>query len=169
MNYIKQLEPSDLFNLDLINLDKFSESFHFDYYLFYLLNHSEDCFCIFKDNKPVGYILSKLERKNNINSNHLSAISIAPAFRRFHFGSALMNIFENNGNFYFCKFADLFVRKNNISAINFYTKLGYNVYRVVKKYYNDEEDAYDMRKSLMHDKEKEFSKRGCDIHCNDLD
>lgn len=39
---------------------------------------------------------------------------------------------------------DLFVRKSNTAAINFYKSLGYIVYRTVLDYYSGEpdEDAY---------------------------
>jgi N-terminal acetyltransferase B complex catalytic subunit len=58
---------------------------------------------------------------------------------------------------------DLFVRKSNGRAIGFYEKNGYSVFRVVKDYYGDNvsdptaagEDAYDMRKSLKRDVDRE--------------
>lgn len=36
-----------------------------------------------------------------------------------------------------------------------YEKLGYAIYRRVKGYYSGEEDAYDMRKSMPRDENKE--------------
>ena len=53
-----------------------------------------------------------------------------------------------------CYYVDLFVRVSNKMAISFYKKLGYIVYRTVRKYYSGEEDAYDMRKALSIDKHK---------------
>jgi N-terminal acetyltransferase B complex catalytic subunit len=46
---------------------------------------------------------------------------------------------------------DLFVRRTNEIAKELYRKMGYSVYRVVKDYYNDGEDALDMRKSCSRD------------------
>jgi N-terminal acetyltransferase B complex catalytic subunit len=46
---------------------------------------------------------------------------------------------------------DLFVRRSNEIAKELYRKMGYSVYRVVKDYYNDGEDALDMRKSCSRD------------------
>lgn len=48
-------------------------------------------------------------------------------------------------------FVDLFVRASNEIAKELYRKMGYSVYRRVVDYYNDGEDALDMRKPLSRD------------------
>ena len=54
-------------------------------------------------------------------------------------------------------FVDLFVRASNTLAIKMYEKFGYSTYRRVLGYYSGElpEDAFDMRKALPRDVEKE--------------
>ena len=52
-------------------------------------------------------------------------------------------------------FVDLFVRAENISAQELYKKMGYSVYRRVVGYYNDDADAFDMRKPLTRDKKRQ--------------
>lgn len=47
------------------------------------------------------------------------------------------------------------MRASNEIAKELYRKMGYSVYRVVKAYYNDGEDALDMRKSCSRDKNRE--------------
>jgi N-terminal acetyltransferase B complex catalytic subunit len=49
---------------------------------------------------------------------------------------------------------DLFVRVGNAPALELYAKMGYSVYRRVRGYYNDDEDAFDMRKPLGRDTER---------------
>ena len=172
MYRINLLMPGTLFKLDFINLDRFSESFTLDYYLYYLKTYTEDCYCISDmSDMPIGYVLSKLECQDksvSIFNNHLSAISVAPNYRRYKIGSILMNILEDNGNLYNCKFVDLFVRISNKTGIAFYKNRGFIEYRRIYGYYNDEEDAIDMRKSLKHDKEGFFTMEGKDIQANDL-
>lgn len=51
-------------------------------------------------------------------------------------------------------FVDLYVRVGNTVAQDLYKKMGYSVYRKVVGYYNDDTDAYDMRKSLSRDKDR---------------
>jgi N-terminal acetyltransferase B complex catalytic subunit len=72
-----------------------------------------------------------------------------------------MNILEEvSTNIYDAYFVDLFVRKSNKIAIAMYEKFGYVVYRRVLNYYSGsaltrDEDAFDMRKALPRDKNKE--------------
>lgn len=47
------------------------------------------------------------------------------------------------------------MRASNEIAKELYRKMGYSVYRKVVGYYQDDEDALDMRKPLSRDKERE--------------
>ena len=88
---------------------------------------------------------------------HVTAVTVAPEFRRQGLAKSLMDFLEeitikrHDGYF-----VDLFVRPSNKVAITMYERLGYLVYRSVIKYYSGDpvEDAYDMRKSMPKDKEK---------------
>lgn len=46
------------------------------------------------------------------------------------------------------------MRESNEVAKELYRKMGYSVYRKVKEYYNDGEDALDMRMPLSRDADK---------------
>lgn len=86
---------------------------------------------------------------------HVTAVSVAPEFRRIGLADRLMHILEEGSEkIYDGYFVDLFVRKSNTLAINMYTKFGYSVYRTVIGYYSGDEDALDMRKALPRDVEK---------------
>ncbi|KAF9761830.1 N-alpha-acetyltransferase 20 [Nosema granulosis] len=178
MYKIFPLLPEDLFSMDITNLDSLTENFELEYYLYYLLNHTEDCFCISTSNRSVfnsmhikdvhGYVLGKLEEKENICA-HLSALSISPNSRRLGYGRYLMKILEDNGDHYGAWFSDLFVRQGNMNAIRFYRSLGYDVYRKVLFYYsNPVENAYEMRKSLEMDPLKTSMISQPDIHADSL-
>ena len=62
---------------------------------------------------------------------HVTALSVAPNFRRLQLGGVLMNrleqVTDNKKGF----FVDLFVRKSNEVAVSMYTKLGYEIYRLL--------------------------------------
>ncbi|KFU84678.1 N-alpha-acetyltransferase 20, partial [Chaetura pelagica] len=99
---------------------------------------------------------------------HVTALSVAPEFRRLGLAAKLMELLEEisekKGGF----FVDLFVRVSNQVAVNMYKQLGYSVYRTVLEYYSassgePDEDAYgkylfclklNMRKALSRDTEK---------------
>ncbi|KAF1418830.1 N-alpha-acetyltransferase 20, partial [Spheniscus humboldti] len=78
---------------------------------------------------------------------HVTALSVAPEFRRLGFTAKLMellkDISEKKGGF----FIDLFVRVSNQVAVNMYKQLGYSAYRTVLEYYSassgePDEDAH---------------------------
>ncbi|XP_059561405.1 N-alpha-acetyltransferase 20 isoform X1 [Myotis daubentonii] len=109
----------------------------------------------------MGYIMGKAEGSVAREEwhGHVTALSVAPEFRRLGLAAKLMELLEEiserKGGF----FVDLFVRVSNQVAVNMYKQLGYSVYRTVIEYYSasngePDEDAYDMRKALSRDTEK---------------
>ncbi|XP_061901196.1 N-alpha-acetyltransferase 20 isoform X3 [Entelurus aequoreus] len=97
----------------------------------------------------MGYIMGKAEGSVAREEwhGHVTALSVAPEFRRLGLAAKLMEmleeISERKGGF----FVDLFVRVSNQVAVNMYKRLGYSVYRTVIEYYSasngePDEDAY---------------------------
>jgi N-terminal acetyltransferase B complex catalytic subunit len=82
-------------------------------------------------------------------------LTVAPSARRLGHATALSSALERSSDAADAWFVDLFVRASNEIAKELYRKMGYSVYRVVKEYYNDGEDALDMRKSCSRDKNRE--------------
>lgn len=142
-----------LFNFYLPNLDYKTESFSFQYYLYYFLNHSQDCFLVNNlNNEVIGYMIGKHEGLNENFHTHITALSVAPTYRKLGVANKLIKYLEFNGNKNDAYFVDLFVRKTNQNAIMFYLGHKYIVYRTILDYYlNPSEDAYDMRKKLLKD------------------
>jgi N-terminal acetyltransferase B complex catalytic subunit len=109
----------------------------------------------------MGYIMGKAEGRGVDWHGHVTAVSVAPEYRRLGVARLLMDKLEQVSNHvYKAYFVDLFVRKGNRLAIHMYENLGYVVYRRVTEYYQKwshgpEEDAYDMRKSLSRDTDKQ--------------
>lgn len=157
MYFVDHFSPKHLLNLHSINLDYKTESFTFDYYLNYLFCHNTDCFMIHNSDNNMAYLIGKHENKNKILSGHVSALTVAPSFRRWGLGNILMQLLETNGNNRKAFFIDLFVRKSNKQAIGFYKKNGYILYREIKDYYiKPVENALDMRKGLKMDVDRMF-------------
>ncbi len=106
-------------------------------------------------------VLGKAEGTEKLWHGHVTAVTVAPEYRRLGLAATLMNILEDvSTNIYDAYFVDLFVRKSNKIAIAMYEKFGYVVYRRVLNYYTGsaltrDEDAFDMRKALPRDKDKE--------------
>jgi len=99
----------------------------------------------------MGYVIGKAEGDGTLWHGHVSALTVAPEYRRLGLAKTLMDYFEDVCvNTYNAYFVDLFVRKSNHLAISMYEKFGYTTYRRVLGYYSGElpEDALDMRKAL---------------------
>lgn len=106
-------------------------------------------------------VLGKAEGKGESWHGHVTAVTVAPDFRRIGLANRLMDFLESVSEkmyverpyrcavtYFWCLhsyngyFVDLFVRVSNKTAIGMYKKLGYIVYRQVREYYSGEEDAY---------------------------
>jgi N-terminal acetyltransferase B complex catalytic subunit len=98
-------------------------------------------------------VMGKAEGRGKNWHGHVSAVTVAPQYRRQGLAAALMDSLEeitrevHNGYF-----VDLFVRVSNVVAIGMYEKFGYTSYRRVIGYYG-EEDGLDMRKAMPRDSE----------------
>lgn len=99
--------------------------------------------------------MGKAEGHNESWHGHVTALTVSPDYRRLGLAATLMKFLEDVSEKKRCYFVDLFVRVSNTIAINMYEVLGYIVYRTVLEYYSGDEDAYDMRKALKMDVEKQ--------------
>lgn len=111
----------------------------------------------------MGYVIGKVEGVGHEWHGHVTAITVAPEYRRLHLGKNMMDLLERiSDEVYHGFFVDLYVRLSNDKAIDMYERLGYSVYRRVRQYYSgsagpgntEDEDAYDMRKPLSRDVNK---------------
>jgi hypothetical protein len=97
-------------------------------------------------------VLGKAEGAAHDFHGHVTALTVAPEYRRLSLARILMNFLETaSDDVYGGLFVDLYVRCTNSIAIDLYEGLGYSVYRRVREYYGsfgrgpggkDEEDAF---------------------------
>ncbi|KAF2655035.1 N-acetyltransferase [Lophiostoma macrostomum CBS 122681] len=170
MSTIRPMRPKHLFHISSTNLDALTETYNIGFYLEYLTKWPELCHVIEGiDGNIEGYILGKLESSpyppptspydpdTNPDPNylpwhgHITALTVAPAARRLGHATRLSEALEKASDANSAWFVDLFVRASNDIAIDLYRKMGYSVFRRVANYYNDDEDAFDMRKPLTRD------------------
>mmetsp|Transcript_10610 Transcript_10610/g.12182 ORF Transcript_10610/g.12182 Transcript_10610/m.12182 type:complete len:173 (-) Transcript_10610:907-1425(-) len=146
----------DLFRFNNVNLDRLTETYYMGFYLDYLAKWPDYMLTQeAPDGQIMAYIMGKAEGKEEKWHGHVTAVTVAPEYRRLGLATTLMDYLEEvSTKVYDGYFVDLYVRESNKLAINFYKKLGYSIYRQVIGYYNNNEDAYDMRKSLPRDVDK---------------
>ncbi|OTB11675.1 hypothetical protein K445DRAFT_370114 [Daldinia sp. EC12] len=170
MASFRRFRPDDLDKFSKCNLDPLTETYDLSFYLQYFAKWPS-LFQVAEDpsGNIIGYIMGKLESSPDYFQYskhylpwhaHITALTVAPEARRLGIGKILTENLEVAAEAGDAWFVDLFVRKSNTRAINFYESMGYSVYRVVKDYYGDNvndptahgEDAYDMRKPMSRDK-----------------
>ena len=78
------------------------------------------------------------EKEDNSKKNwhgHVTAVTVAPYFRKQGLARAFMNFLEKvSEDVHDAYYVDLFVRSSNAVAIGMYHKLGYYLYQTVDQY-----------------------------------
>ncbi|PPQ66650.1 hypothetical protein CVT26_009404 [Gymnopilus dilepis] len=175
MSILRPFKASDMFKFNNINLDVWTETYGIGFYLSYLSRWPDLC-CVQEapSGRMMGYVLGKAEGTGPEWHGHVTAITVAPEYRRLSLARKMMSLLETvSEEVYQGYFVDLYVRCANVVAIEMYEKMGYSVYRRVREYYGnlgigkggkDEEDAFDMRKPLPRDvNRKSIRPNGRDI------
>jgi N-terminal acetyltransferase B complex catalytic subunit len=80
--------------------------------------------------------MGKAEGRDEQWHGHVTAVSVAPEFRRCGLAAVFMDGLERISEAKRCYFVDLFVRVSNETACRMYRQLGYIVYRRIIDYYS---------------------------------
>ncbi|KAG6860104.1 hypothetical protein C0995_015715 [Termitomyces sp. Mi166 len=162
MSVLRPFKATDMFKFNNINLDIWTETYGIGFYLNYLSRWPDLCSVQeAPGGRMMGYVIGKAEGSNSEWHGHVTAITVAPEYRRLGLARKMMGLLEMvSDEIYKGFFVDLYVRCANSVAIDMYEGMGYSVYRRVREYYGniglgkggrDEEDAFDMRKPLSRD------------------
>ncbi|TCD63566.1 N-terminal acetyltransferase [Steccherinum ochraceum] len=162
MSVLRPFRATDAFKFNNVNLDIWTETYGISFYLSYLSRWPDLCCTQEAPNgRMMGYVIGKAEGRETDHHGHVTALTVAPEYRRLSLARKMMGLLEHvSDHSYRGYFVDLYVRCTNVVAIGMYEELGYSVYRRVREYYGslglgrsgkDEEDAFDMRKPLSKD------------------
>jgi len=164
MTTLREATMNDLLKFNNVNLDVLTETYNMQFYYHYMSRWPEAFVVAEGPNSNdggsgaiMGYVLGKAEGDDKLWHGHVSAVTVAPSYRRLGLAKTLMDDFESLCiHTYKAYFVDLFVREANSVAQEMYKKFGYSIYRRVLEYYSGDspEDAFDMRKALPRDKDK---------------
>ena len=108
-------------------------------------------FVVEEDDKIVGYVMAFLDKDSKKKIiGHIMSIGILKDYRRRGYGRKLLELAENDLKERFkIKCITLHVRKKNKAAYKLYCKMHYGRIKKVKDYYEDNEDAYLMKKVFV--------------------
>jgi ribosomal-protein-alanine N-acetyltransferase len=98
------------------------------------------------DGDTAGFIVAEA---GNRGSGHIITIDVIAAVRRFGVGSMLLKAAEDRIEIAECHSVELETAVDNISALSFYKRHGYNVIRTFPRYYANGVDALVLQKELQ--------------------
>ncbi|CAM1311379.1 NAA20 (predicted) [Pycnogonum litorale] len=157
MTTLRPFTCEDIFRFNHVNLDILTETYGLSFYMQYLA-HWPEYFEVAESpsGEIMGYIMAKAEGPGENWHGHVTALSVAPEFRRLGLAGQLMAGLKAMSEKKRAYFVDLFVRVSNNVAVEMYKQLGYSVYCRVLDYYSGDPDgdAFDMRKALSRDVHK---------------
>ena len=149
MTTLRPFSMCDILKFNNINLDFFTETYNVGFYGRYLAKWPDCCkVAESSSGKMQGYVIGKVEgdKEDLLKKNwhgHVSAVTVAPEFRRQGLASSLMKLLEDVTDLkHTGYFVDLFVNVNNTVAIVMYERMGYSLYRRIRNYYSGIADAY---------------------------
>jgi ribosomal-protein-alanine N-acetyltransferase len=97
-------------------------------------------------NVPVaGFIIGEADRANG----HIITIDVIAPARRAGVGSLLLRAAEDRLRHANCKSVELETAVDNVSALQFYKRHGYNVIKTFPRYYSNGVDALVLQKDLV--------------------
>jgi len=120
-------------------------------------NYSPSLFNYFYETFPQGFIVAEkhykvvgfiLGLKTNLKNARILMLSVSEAQRRQNIGSELLKQFLMKAAQQNIENIELEVRTDNIKAIKFYEKHGFKIIYKLPKFYQNEEDAYVMKKTI---------------------
>ena len=119
MTSFRPFSSRDLLKYNLVNTDALTETYGLSFYLSYLA-HWPEYFVASEtvDGELSGYIMGKSEGEGCLFHGHVTAVTVAPPFRRQKIANKLMEKLERvTEDFHDAYFVDLFVRASNENAI----------------------------------------------------
>ena len=115
MTTTRRLTCSDLLRFNNVNLDVLTETYHPPFYLEYLAKWPE-YFAVQESSSGdiMGYVMGKVEGKGKDWHGHVTAVTVAPEYRRLGLAGKMMNFLEQvSEEIYNAYFVDLYVRASN--------------------------------------------------------
>jgi len=111
---------------------------------YFLALSSAECLLAVEEDDIAGFVLSELEGP----VAHIITLDVAEAYRRSGVGSLLLNSAENSLVARGVRTVFLETAVDNQAAVSFWSRHGYVVEGVLKRYYLNRIDGYEMRKML---------------------
>jgi ribosomal-protein-alanine N-acetyltransferase len=100
---------------------------------------------VLTENRILGFIVAEASRRG---IGHIITIDVSPRSRRFGVGSKLLASAEQRLNTEHCRAVRLETAVDNLPALTFYKRHGYDIVKTIPRYYSNGVDAFSLEKAL---------------------
>ncbi|AFZ81285.1 N-acetyltransferase, putative [Theileria equi strain WA] len=145
---VRSMCPKDVKSIVAIEPDEFTLIYPERVYVNHARVFPKLSLVVETKNTISAFIIGSTSVSDDAFYGHISSIYVLEEYRKRGYGSRLINKFEEGCKKAGCRYINLYVNIRNIAAVDFYKNRKYTVYRTIPKYYNDAEDAYEMRRDL---------------------
>jgi ribosomal-protein-alanine N-acetyltransferase len=144
---IRLAQPADIEAIHAMDHICFPDpvAYDMDTFLFYLHDRSSETWVADSADGIVGFTIFEMESRGRA---HFITLDVLPEHRKKHIGSALMDHAHERAMARGASVMVLQVAVANQVAMDFYERRGYVKTRMIKKYYEDKTDAWEMKLDL---------------------
>lgn len=144
---IRLAQPSDIEAIHAIDHICFSGPVAYDMetFMFYLHDRSSETWVADSADGVVGFAIFDMGSRGRA---HFITLDVLPKHRKKRVGSALMDHARERARARGASALALQVAVNNQLAMDFYERRGYAKIRLIKNYYGDNTDAWEMKLDL---------------------
>jgi len=142
---LRQFSPTDIGEIASLVYTSLGEKYSQSTYLNIYSQWPKGFVIAEQGGQLVGFIAGVLAEHQ---SARILMLGVKEKFRCQGIGSILLKNLMNESALKGLKSVHLEVRKSNVTAIRFYTRFGFQIAKVLPRYYSDGEDGYQMWRSL---------------------
>lgn len=145
MHIIKRFEPKDIFSIIKLASETLPEQYSPSLFNYFFETYPEGFIIAKKNHKIIGFIVGV---KLISDDAKILMLAVSENIRRQNVGSDLFNSFLNEISKQKIKSVELEVRTDNVNAVNFYKKQGFEIIETLQNFYQNGENAYQMKKNI---------------------
>lgn len=142
---LRQFSTSDLGKIMKITHATLGESYSSNLYINIYNSWREGFMVAEYMGELVGFAAGTISEQH---SARILMLAVVDEFRCRGIGTMLLNAFMNECALKGIRTISLEVRKSNSIAVKFYTRFGFQIIKILPRYYSDGEDGYQMWKNL---------------------
>ena len=142
---IRKFKPTDMFSVTKLAAETLPERYNPNIFNFFYETYSKGFIVAEKNHKIVGFIIGV---KIKPETAKILMLGVYKHNRKQEIGSKLLNHFFEEIKNIKIKNIELEVRTDNKVAIKFYEKHGFKINEKISKFYQNQEDAFNMKKEF---------------------